>query len=87
MPKPHPTGGVCSGPDCDRRESGCWYGEGENRYCKKGKCWRRGKELGHIKERSGGARKRARDCDDEPGTPTLDRLSKLVKLKYICAHR
>ena len=25
--------------------------------------------------------------DDEPGTPTLDRLSKLVKLKYICAHR
>ena len=89
MPKAHPNGEQCACPGCDRTESSIWYGSKPDGpfYCKKGKCYRKGKELEHIGDRAPRAgSKRARD-DDEPDTPKFCRPSTLVKLKYICGHR
>ena len=92
MAKPHPAGEGenCAGPGCNRTESSCWYGKRPDGpfYCKKGKCYRKGKELGHITERVTGKRGRAERDPDSPETVSFaDTQLTLVKLKYIINQR
>ena len=90
MPKAHPAGEgkACAGPDCNRTESSWWYGKKPDGpfYCKKGRCYRKGKELGHISERVTGKRGRERE-PDSPATVSFDGPLTLVKLKHIVAQR
>ena len=91
MPKPHPAGegAICSGTNCDRTESSCWYGKKPDGpyFCKKGACYREGKRLGYITERVGNKRGRM----DEPDSPVtvsfVDSQLTLVKLKHIVSQR